>query len=107
MSKRKGRECDRIYDEEPVFYADAEPEPATIMLAPPAPPAPTKGLGQWSFDLRTKKRKYMSLGGRVFTGNDAMRQFREDQASEDHPAKSARGELVQLMRFSEMFAFLK
>jgi len=85
------RDADKIYDTEaPVLYASESK----------LHPAATKGLGTWSFDMRAKRRKYFSLGGRVFTGNDAMRQFREDQASEEHPAKSARGELTQLMQDS-------
>ncbi len=61
---------------------------------------PTKGLGSWSFDIKSKKRKYIALSGKIYLGSEAMRQHREDLESEQHPSKSARRELDQLVQES-------
>ncbi len=55
-----------------------------------------RSLGTWMFDKRSRKRKYISLTGKVFTGQDAIRQSRADQYSESHPAQQCRMELCLL-----------
>ena len=56
-----------------------------------------RGLGTWFFDKKTRKRRYVSLIGKNFTGSAAVEQARKDKISELHPANSARAELKYLM----------
>ena len=56
-----------------------------------------RGLGTWFFDKKTRKRRYVSLIGKNFTGPAAVEQARKDKISELHPANSARAELRYLM----------
>lgn len=53
----------------------------------------TKSLGTWMFDKKSRQRKYIALTGKVYTGADAMKVARADQASDRHPARSVRNEL--------------
>ena len=56
-----------------------------------------RGLGTWFFDKKTRKRRYVSLIGKNFSGSAAVEQARQDKISELHPANSARAELKYLM----------
>ena len=56
-----------------------------------------RGLGTWFFDKKTRKRRYVSLLGKNFSGSTAVEQARQDKISELHPANSARAELRYLM----------
>lgn len=55
-----------------------------------------QSLGSWFFDKRSRKRKYVTLTGRVVTGPEAVRLSRADQYSESHPAQQLRLELCML-----------
>lgn len=52
-----------------------------------------KTVGTWFFDKRDRKRKYVALTGKVYTGPDAIRIARQDQQSEQNPTRTARYEL--------------
>jgi hypothetical protein len=56
-----------------------------------------RGLGTWLFDRKTRKRRYVSLTGKNFSGQEAVSQSKKDKISELHPANSARAELKYLM----------
>lgn len=53
-----------------------------------------QSLGTWFFDKRSRKRKYISLSGLVYSGSEAMLKARQDQYSETHPAQILRRELM-------------
>lgn len=57
----------------------------------------SKGVGTWRVDLRTKKRKYIDLTGREFTGPEAFLQQRKDKESEACPTRTSRNELRACM----------
>ena len=59
-------------------------------------PVALRSLGTWFFDKRSRKRKYVSLTGKVLTGQEAVKQSRTDQFSESHPAQQVRTELCLL-----------
>jgi hypothetical protein len=50
-------------------------------------------LGSWYFDKRAKKRKYLSLTGKVYVGAEAMRRCQLDQYNDQHPAIRLRTDL--------------
>ena len=52
-----------------------------------------KSLGTWYFDKRHRKRTYVALTGKIYTGAEAMKIARSDQYSEKNPANSIRFEL--------------
>jgi len=82
------------YDEETVFIDE---EVQTSQNEKAAAAELTKGLGTWIFDTRSKKRKYISLSGRVLTGVDATHISNMDKESENHPERSARNDLTYLV----------
>jgi hypothetical protein len=69
-----------------------------------------KSLGVWFFDKKQRKRRYVALTGKVYTGGEAVRKARLDQQSENHPSKTARFELKYLttaMSADSIMAILK
>ena len=81
--------------DEPTLYIGEEKEGS--QREKPKPAEVTKGLGTWVFDTRNKKRKYISLSGRVLTGSDATHIANIDRESEFHPERSARNDLVYIV----------
>lgn len=50
-------------------------------------------LGSWYYDKQSRKRKYLSLLGKVYSGREAMMKAQSDQMSEVHPARILRHQL--------------
>lgn len=60
--------------------------------------APEQSMGTWFFDKRSRKRKYVALTGKVYTGQEALKIARLDQYSPTHPAQFVRSQLIDLAR---------
>ncbi|RYG69641.1 hypothetical protein EON64_02190 [archaeon] len=59
---------------------------------------PEQSMGTWFFDKRTRKRKYVALSGKVYTGQEALKISRHDKYSPTHPAQFLRSQLIDLAR---------
>ena len=65
-------------------------------------PASSKGVGTWMFCKRSRKRKYIDLSGRDWTGPEAFRQAKADKDSVHNPAHLARSELRAAMEMKRV-----
>eukprot|EP01031_Cornospumella_fuschlensis_P037754 gene37754-45867_t len=54
-------------------------------------------VGTWFFDKKTKKRKYIALCGKVYSGQEALNASRQDKYSPTHPSQFLRSQLIDLV----------
>lgn len=64
-------------------------------------------LGTWFFDKRMKKRKYISVSGKVFSGADAVRRSRSEKYHPNHPSQLLRAEFLHTMQSVPIPALLQ
>jgi superfamily II DNA/RNA helicase len=55
-------------------------------------------LGTWFFDKRAKRKKYISLAGKVYAGTEAVKRSRHEKYSQNHPCQLARHEFLYSMQ---------
>ena len=54
-------------------------------------------MGTWFFDKRVRKKKYISLAGKVYTGSEAVQKARSEKYSPGHPSQLLRAEFIDYM----------
>jgi hypothetical protein len=55
-------------------------------------------LGTWFFDKRAKRKKYISLAGKVYAGPEAVKRSRHEKYSQNHPCQLARHDFLYSMQ---------
>ena len=60
---------------EPVIYIDADVRDYAVDAADGEGKEQQRGLRTWTFDVRTRKRFYISATGKAYCGSEASRHF--------------------------------
>lgn len=64
-------------------------------------------LGTWYYDKRSRKKKYMSLSGKVYSGSEGVKRSRYEKYSSAHPSQLMRSEFLYCMQSISIPIFIE